>query len=80
MKNKILINHVIQTYQVADEEMCRLKCYLEPNCVSYNFGPLNDGSFLCELSGKSHLQAPSNELKERYEIIYRPIFMVRTLY
>jgi len=25
-------------------------CYLEPNCVSINFGPLHGGNYRCELN------------------------------
>ena len=77
--NKVLRNHVIQSEQVPDEELCRLKCYLEPNCMSYNYGPLNDESFLCELNDKSHSQTSPNELNTRDGFIYRPIFKVNRL-
>ena len=76
MENKALINHVIKSDRVGNEHMCRIKCYMEPNCVSYNYGPLNDESFLCELNDKSHLQVSSNELDARGGFIYRPIFKV----
>ena len=56
MENMALNNHVISTSHVPNEEMCRINCYMEPNCVSYNYGPLNHGFFLCELSDKIHLQ------------------------
>jgi len=41
--NKALPGHVIRTEKVADEGSCRLKCYLEPNCVSINVGPAEEG-------------------------------------
>ena len=32
-----LENHTVRTVDVVDEDICMLQCYLEPNCVSYNF-------------------------------------------
>ena len=34
--DKVFVGNVIRTEKVSDEESCRLKCYLEPNCVSIN--------------------------------------------
>ena len=74
--NKALSNHVIESHREVDEEMCKIKCYLEPNCVAYNYGPLNDGIFLCELNDKIHLQVASKELEARNGFIYCPIITV----
>ena len=48
--NKALHGHVIRTEQVLNEGSCRVQCYLEPNCVSINVGPLKDGSHKCQLN------------------------------
>ena len=32
-----LENHVIRTIDAINEDICKVKCLLEPNCVSYNF-------------------------------------------
>ena len=48
--NKALHGHVIRTEQVLNEGGCRVQCYLEPNCVSINVGPLKDGSHRCDLN------------------------------
>ena len=50
MRSKALHGHVIRTEQVLNEGSCRLQCYLEPNCVSINVGPLKDGSHHCDLN------------------------------
>ncbi|CAH3035589.1 unnamed protein product, partial [Pocillopora meandrina] len=42
-QNVALANHVIRSEQVFDRDICELKCYQEPNCVSYNYGPSGDG-------------------------------------
>ena len=80
MENKALSNHVIKSDHVVNEEMCKINCYLEPNCVSYNYGPVNDGLFLCELNNMSHLQASSNELKDKEGFIYGPLYKVGRTY
>jgi len=48
--NKALHGHVIRSDQVLNEGSCRLQCYVEPNCVSINVGPLKDGSHQCDLN------------------------------
>ena len=59
--------------QVFDRDICELKCYQEPNCVSYNYGPSGDGKLVCELSNKTHLQVPSDDLQMKDDFIYRQI-------
>lgn len=75
MENMVLTNHVIRSDRVTDQEICKLKCYLEPKCVSYNYGPLMDGSLLCELNDRNHVQVPSDEFKAKDGFIYSPIFV-----
>ena len=48
--DKALKGHVIKTEKVTDEGSCRVKCYLEPNCVSVNVGPQEAGGHVCELN------------------------------
>jgi len=43
-------NHVIRSEAVSNEGSCRLYCYMEPNCVSINLGPLKRGTHKCELN------------------------------
>ena len=46
----MLPGHVIRTEKVANEGSCRVRCFLEPNCVSINVGPAGDqGQRICEL-------------------------------
>ena len=47
--------------------------------MSFNYGPLNDDLFVCELSDTHHLQVSSSELETRDGFIYRPIDMVSKL-
>nr|XP_058963040.1 neurogenic locus notch homolog protein 1-like [Pocillopora verrucosa] len=72
-KNKILPNHVIRGDHLPDKDVCELRCYLEPNCVSYNYGPLSDGTFTCELNDRTHLQVPDS-LEDKSGFLYTEIF------
>lgn len=74
-KNEVLINHVSHGYYGVDKDICQINCYREPGCVSYNYGTLSDGTFLCELNDKDHTQASSNEMVARYGFMYRPILV-----
>ncbi|CAH3108020.1 unnamed protein product [Porites lobata] len=50
---KMLPGHVIRTEKVANEGSCRVRCFLEPNCVSINVGPAGDqGQRTCELKNR----------------------------
>jgi len=47
----MLQDHAIKTEKVANEGSCRVRCFLEPNCVSINVGPADDqGQRICELN------------------------------
>ena len=50
---------MIKTEKVANEGSCRVRCFLEPNCVSINVGPADDqGQRTCELNNFTD-QSPS---------------------
>ena len=68
MSNKALEGHLIRTEKVSDEGSCRLKCYLEPNCVSVNVGPLDEGTRICELNNDTD-ESPSN-----LALVERPLY------
>lgn len=56
--NKILVSHVISTLTVASEEVCKIHCFIEVSCVSYNFGPKETGYHVCELSESDAISHP----------------------
>ena len=76
MNGMALNNHVIKHKQVK-QGVCEIQCFRNPDCVSYNYGTQIDGSFLCELNNKTHLQVP-DELQARNGFIYRPISVSKT--
>ncbi|CAH3153180.1 unnamed protein product, partial [Porites evermanni] len=54
---KRLKNHVIRTVDVTGERSCRTLCYMEPNCVSYNF---NKVTRKCELNNSTLKEVEEN--------------------
>ena len=48
--NRAMKNHVIRSEEVPNERTWRVLCYMEPNCVSINLGPLEGGKYKCELN------------------------------
>ena len=48
--NKTMEDHVIRREEVPNEGSCRVNCYLHPDCVSINMGPLTGGKLTCELN------------------------------
>ena len=52
-------NHVIKSAKVPNVGSCRLMCYMEPNCVSINIGPVEGENQNCELNNVTEKnQAP----------------------
>ena len=71
--NRVLEGHVIRTEQVSDHGSCRVKCYMEPNCVSINVGPFDEGTQMCELNNDTD-ESPSHEaLVERQRYTYHAV-------
>ncbi|XP_068703490.1 uncharacterized protein [Montipora foliosa] len=70
--NRRLINHLIQVVQVPNESSCRVRCYVEPNCDSYNFRivPSPNGNFICELNNSTH-ERHGNELVKNITYKYQ---------
>lgn len=50
MENKAMRGHLIRSAEVYNQGSCRVMCYMEPNCVSINFGPSEKGRYKCELN------------------------------
>ena len=63
MADKRLPGHVIRTESVANEGGCRVKCFLEPNCVSINVGPAVAGKRSCELNNDTDESPEQSALK-----------------
>lgn len=53
IENRAMTGHVIRSAEVHNQGSCRLMCYMEPDCVSINFGPSEKGKYICELNSAS---------------------------
>ncbi|XP_078349730.1 uncharacterized protein LOC144634592 [Oculina patagonica] len=70
-EGKRLINHMIRSADVMDNEFCGALCYMEPNCFSYNLVAKNEvGKLKCELSNATH-EGNEEDLEENPNYIYR---------
>ena len=67
---KVLLGHVIRNETVPNEGTCRIKCYLEPNCVSINFGPPENGKHKCVLNNATDESRGNHTLKKRAGYIH----------
>ena len=57
---------MIRTEKVPNEGSCRVKCFMEPDCVSINMGPLqNSGEINCELNNATGENEHKADLTER---------------
>ena len=71
--NKALKNHVIRSEEVPSEGSCRLMCYMEPNCVSINLGPLERGKHKCHLNNATDENRSTSLLQSRPDFTYLAI-------
>ena len=61
---------MIRTEKVVDEGSCRVKCYMEPNCVSINVGPVDEGERTCELKNFTDEKSSHSRLEEKKGYIH----------
>ena len=60
-EDNYLENHVRKSILVDNNDQCKLRCYLDDFCLSYNFGIQETGDkFTCELSDSDHYQHPEH--------------------
>ena len=80
VSNKAFFGHVIRTKQVPDDGSCRVKCYFEPNCVSINVGPFDEGKQMCELNDETDESQSHQALVDRQRYTYQAVevFLTRT--
>ena len=71
-----LDNHVIRAIDVSNEHICQVYCFLEPNCVSYNFNKKEDtdGQHKCDLNNAAYEHVDSthsSDLTKNENYVYR---------
>ena len=54
------MNHVIKTISLDNHDACRIACYLDNDCLSFNFALLKDENFTCQLSDSDARQYPED--------------------
>ena len=64
---------MIRTEQVPDDGSCRIKCYLEPSCVSINVGPFDEVTKICELNDETDESQAHLALAERQGFAYNEV-------
>jgi len=70
---------VIEKFSFVDEEHCRLRCYLEKSCLSYNYGPSKGNVFRCELNNADSFSHPA-DLIERNGWVYQTAEVIKLDY
>ena len=87
IENKAMKDHVIRSAEVINEGSCRMMCYMEPNCVSINFGPLHGEKYRCELNSatdEDHLtvleEKPTYTFLAIEVNIFTPVFIVAIVF
>ena len=55
VNEKALEGHTIATIKSSKFEFCEMRCFLNHDCVSYNFGPSEDkdDTYVCELNNST---------------------------
>ena len=65
ISDKVLLGHLIRRELVSDEGQCRVKCYMEPSCVSINVGPMNQVTKTCDLNDATVESSPGSTLEQK---------------
>ena len=61
---------MIKMEEVLDQGSCRVLCFIEPNCVSINFGPKTKGKYKCELNNATEENQAHDALHKKMDYIY----------
>lgn len=77
--DKVLVNHVFRSVKLPRQDMCEIRCYREPNCVSYNYGPTQSEKPWCDLNNHTHLQVSSSDFVTKEGYIYRDVLVRKLL-
>ncbi|CAH3032913.1 unnamed protein product, partial [Pocillopora meandrina] len=60
-EDNYLENHVIKSFMVDNKDQCKVRCYAENFCSSFNLGISETrGKLKCELSDSDHFQHPEH--------------------
>ena len=66
LQDRALTNHEIIKINTTREDICKIRCFIEPNCLSFNVGPLDDNhQYLCEISDSDEALHPRDLVPRR---------------
>ncbi|KAL9969833.1 hypothetical protein ACROYT_G022099 [Oculina patagonica] len=68
--DKEMRGHVIRKEEVPNQGSCRVLCFMEPNCVSINVGPIQGGKYKCELNNATEENQVENVLHTKRNFIF----------
>ena len=52
---------MILKIKTTRQDICNVKCFIEPNCLSYNVGPLDENhQYLCEINDSDEVLHPGD--------------------
>ena len=80
VSNKVLKGCVIGRERVPNEGSCRVNCYLNPDCVSINMGPLTEGELTCELNAASSGNEHTSRLEHQQSHTYLEIEVISLIF
>jgi len=71
IEGKALEGHVFKAENASDESHCRAKCFINDQCISYNYGlNKNNEPRMCELNNADHVMHPT-KLIGRLGTVYK---------
>ena len=73
--DKVFVANAIRTEKVSDEQSCRVKCYLEPNCVSINVGPAEKDGHMCQINNATYDSTLRSSLTTKQRHIHLAIMV-----
>ncbi|PFX11904.1 Pikachurin [Stylophora pistillata] len=73
IRDKVMKGHLIRLVDVPHQGSCKVLCYLEPNCVSINFGPSQGGNYICELNNASDESQGSSDFQSKQDYTHLSI-------
>ncbi len=60
IEDHTLVGHVFKSMLIQDSSVCEVNCFMEGDCVSFNFKLQQDGKYLCNLSDSDHVVHPGD--------------------
>ena len=69
IEDRSLAGHVFKSMVIENHSACKVTCFAEDDCASFNVKPLQTGDHLCELNNSSDVIHPE-DLNEEQGTVY----------